>query len=145
MNGYEFAGQAVLKFREEYASKHSGYYPDEFLVILCTMYNSDKILYRHTEYVCVNSADDCEWENDWWEGEETVIVDTIVPFEEIQNLVDNKKQADTRINKLENMVADLIKTINTQTALMKPVIFVAEDEDKVAKIKKFLNENTLDI
>lgn len=55
------------------------------------------------------------------------------------------EQAKERIDELEKMVADLVKTVNTLTAMMKPVVFVAEDEDKVAKIKKFLDENALDI
>lgn len=55
------------------------------------------------------------------------------------------KELEEKVDKLETLIYDLVKTINTQTAMMKPVVFVAEDEDKVAEIKKFLNENALDI
>lgn len=50
-----------------------------------------------------------------------------------------------RCAELETVITELVKTVSTLTAMMKPVVFVAEDEDKVAHIKKFLNENALDI
>lgn len=52
------------------------------------------------------------------------------------------EELEAKVEKLENMVENLIKALNNQP---KPVVFVAKDEDKIKKIKKFLNENTLDI
>jgi len=68
------------------------------------------------------------------EGEKTV--KTEIDYKE------RCKELEAKVEKLESMVADLIKALNNQP---KPVIFVAKDEDKITKIKNFLNENALDI
>ena len=52
------------------------------------------------------------------------------------------KELEAKVEKLEKMVENLSNVIGS---MPKPVIFVADKEDKMAKIEKFLKENTLDI